>query len=69
MKAIPTHTHVNAKALATTFIERILCEHGVPSTIISDRDSKFMSQFWQALFKALRTKLLPSTAYHPEMDG
>ena len=43
--------------------------HGVPSTIIFDRDSKFMSDFWQALFKALQTKLSPSTAYHPETDG
>ena len=69
MKVIPTKSTVTAKQLATQFIDRVLCEHGIPATIISDRDSKFMSAFWQHLFEALQTKLCPSTAFHPESDG
>ncbi|GKB25957.1 putative reverse transcriptase domain-containing protein, partial [Tanacetum coccineum] len=43
--------------------------HGVPVSIISDRDGRFTSLFWQALHKALGTRLDMSTAYHPETDG
>ena len=42
---------------------------GMPVVIISDRDSKFMSAFWQAIFAKLGTKLATSTAYHPQSDG
>ncbi|GJY84083.1 putative reverse transcriptase domain-containing protein [Tanacetum coccineum] len=43
--------------------------HGVPLSIISDRDSRFASGFWRSLQNALGTNLNMSTAYHPEMDG
>ena len=48
-----------------------LLEHdwGVPSAIISDRDRKFMSSFWRQVFQKLGTKILASTAYHPQTDG
>nr|GFA99819.1 putative reverse transcriptase domain-containing protein [Tanacetum cinerariifolium] len=42
--------------------------HGVPISIISDRDGRFTSLFWQALHKALGNQLDMSTAYHPETD-
>ena len=42
---------------------------GIPVAIISDRDSKFMSSFWQAIFQKLDTALATSTAYHPQTDG
>ena len=42
---------------------------GIPVAIISDRDSKFMSDFWQTIFKKLGTTLATSTAYHPQTDG
>ena len=48
-----------------------LCQYGwgVPLAIISDRDAKFMSEFWKAVFTKLGTDLLASTAYHPQTDG
>ena len=46
-----------------------LTDWGIPKAIISDRDSKFMSEFWQKLFKLLEIKLLVSTAYHPQTDS
>ncbi|GKC72976.1 putative reverse transcriptase domain-containing protein [Tanacetum coccineum] len=46
-----------------------LTKHGVPVSIISDRDSRLTSNSWQALQKAVRTRLDMSTAYHPQTDG
>lgn len=43
--------------------------HGVPKTIVSDRDAIFTSHFWHYLFKALGTKLNMSYAYHLQSDG
>ncbi|GKD70600.1 reverse transcriptase domain-containing protein [Tanacetum coccineum] len=50
-------------------IKEIVSRHGVPISIISDRDSHFTSRFWQSLQSALGTKLDMSTAYHLETDG
>ncbi|GJX14470.1 putative reverse transcriptase domain-containing protein [Tanacetum coccineum] len=51
--------------LARIYINEIVARHGVPVSIISNRDSQFMSRFWQTLQKALGTRLNMSTAYHP----
>ena len=51
------------------FMKEILCLHGIPKVIISDRDPKFTGNFWKSLFKGLDTKLNFSTSYHPQMDG
>ncbi|GJY17533.1 putative reverse transcriptase domain-containing protein [Tanacetum coccineum] len=49
--------------------KEVVCRHGVPLSIISDRDSRFASGFWRSLQNALGTNLNMSTAYHPETDG
>ena len=55
--------------LARIYINEIVARHGVPVSIISDRDSRFTSRFWQSLQKALDTRLDMSTFYHPQIDG
>nr|GEY15171.1 reverse transcriptase domain-containing protein [Tanacetum cinerariifolium] len=55
--------------LTQLYLKEIVCWHGVPISIISDRDSKFTSRFWRSLQGALGTRLDMSTAYHPETDG
>ncbi|GKE57654.1 putative reverse transcriptase domain-containing protein [Tanacetum coccineum] len=57
------------KKLARLYIDEIVARHGVPMSIISDRDGRFTSRFWQTLQKALGTRLDMSTAYHPQTDG
>ncbi|GKC55852.1 putative reverse transcriptase domain-containing protein [Tanacetum coccineum] len=51
------------------YLKEIVCRHGVPISIISDRDNKFASRFWLSLQGALGTQLDMSTAYHPQTDG
>ncbi|GJX38933.1 putative reverse transcriptase domain-containing protein [Tanacetum coccineum] len=55
--------------LMKLYMKEVVTRHGVPVSIISDRDGRFTSLFWQALHKALGTRLDMSTAYHPETDG
>ncbi|GJZ35829.1 putative reverse transcriptase domain-containing protein [Tanacetum coccineum] len=55
--------------LARLYLNEIVARHGVPISIISDRDSQFTSRFWQSMQEALGTRLDMSTAYHPQTDG
>ncbi|GJZ42796.1 putative reverse transcriptase domain-containing protein [Tanacetum coccineum] len=59
----------NKEKLARLYIDVIVARHGVPVSIISDRDGRFTSHFWQTIQKALGTRLDLSTAYHPRTDG
>eukprot|EP00253_Pinus_taeda_P001928 PITA_01928 len=58
-----------ATQLAHVFMQNVFKLHGLPKTIISDRDVKFTSAFWRTLFADLGTQLNFSTAYHPQTDG
>ncbi|GKE37119.1 putative reverse transcriptase domain-containing protein, partial [Tanacetum coccineum] len=51
------------------YLNEIVARHGVPISIISNRDTRFMSRFWQSMQEALGTRLDMSTAYHPQTDG
>ena len=66
---IPTTTDVTADTTARLFFDNIFTYHGLPIKIVSDRDAKFISNFWQGLFALLGTKLAMSTAFHPQTDG
>ncbi|GJZ89592.1 putative reverse transcriptase domain-containing protein [Tanacetum coccineum] len=57
------------ETLTRLYIKEIVSRHGVPISIISDRDSHFTSRFWQSLKSALGTQLDMSTAYHLKTDG
>lgn len=67
---IATTTTVTAPEVALLYFKNITKNgHGIPEGIVSDRDSKFTSSFWQSLWSLLDTKLQMSTAHHPETDG
>jgi hypothetical protein len=55
--------------IANIFMKEIFRLYGMPKEIVSDRDTKFTSNFWKSLMVGLETKLLFSTAYHPQTDG
>ena len=65
----PTVTTATAPDIAKIFFNTIFRLHGMPTVIVSDRDSRFTSLFWKSLFKCLGTQLAMSTAFHPETDG
>nr|GEX48945.1 putative reverse transcriptase domain-containing protein [Tanacetum cinerariifolium] len=66
---LPVKTTNSMENLTQLYLKEVVCRHGVPISIISDRDSKFTSRFWRSIQEALRTLLDMSTAYHPKMDG
>ncbi|GJX87763.1 putative reverse transcriptase domain-containing protein [Tanacetum coccineum] len=59
----------STERLAKIYVDEIVARHGVPVSIISDRDGRFTSRCWQTVQKALGTRLDMSTAYHPQTDG
>ena len=66
---IPTKTTVTAQQLAYQFVDELFRFYGLPMDIVSDRDSKFTSDFWTQVFKKLETTLSMSSADHPQSDG
>jgi hypothetical protein len=62
---IPVRTNYTGAKLAELYMTRIVCLHGVPKKIVSDRGSQFTSRFWKKLHESLDTKLNFSSAYHP----
>src|SRR6202051_1041353 len=66
---IPLRTMTTAAQLAPLFMSHIVRLHGLPDTIVSDRDPKFTSQFWTETHRLLGIKLARSTAFHPQTNG
>src|ERR1700677_2362310 len=66
---LATHTTVKATEVAELYFREIVYLHSLPESIVSDRDSKFTSKFWQELHRITGGRLLMSTAFHPETDG
>ncbi|GJY11870.1 putative reverse transcriptase domain-containing protein [Tanacetum coccineum] len=66
---LPMKETDSMEKLMRKYLKEVVLRHGVPVSIISDRDSKFTSQLWKSLNKALGTQLDMSTVYHPQTDG
>ena len=66
---IPIRITLGAKQLADAYIREIVRLHGVPRTIVSDRDPKFLLRFWEKLQEAFGTKLCLSISFQPATDG
>jgi hypothetical protein len=66
---IPLKTTHKATNVADIYMREVALLHGIPKTIVSDRDPKFTSKFWRGLFKGFRTNLNFNTTYHAEFDG
>ncbi|GKG11540.1 putative reverse transcriptase domain-containing protein, partial [Tanacetum coccineum] len=66
---LPMREDYKMERLARLYLNEIVARHGVPISIISDRDSHFTSRFWQSMQEALGTRLDMSTTYHPQIDG
>jgi transposase InsO family protein len=66
---IPVKTTYKGAKLAELYIARIVCLHGVPKKIVSDRRTQFTSRFWEKLHEAIDTKLNFSSVHHPQIDG
>lgn len=63
-----THPY-SAQEVARVFLDQVMKLHGVPNSIVFDRDKIFTSLFWQELMRSLGVKLKMPTAYHPQTDG
>jgi transposase InsO family protein len=66
---VPAHMTATAEETADLFMQHIFRLHGIPKSILSDRDTKFTSSFWQHMWSRLGVSLTMSTVDHPQTDG
>ena len=66
---IPCSKTSNVPKIAKLYFDEIVKLYGLPKTIVSDKDVRFMSYFWKILWHLVGTKLKFSTAFHPQTDG
>lgn len=66
---IPVSAGLTASQLSRIYLDRVVRYHGLPESIVSDRDAKFTSKWWRELHRLLGAKLLMSTSFHPQTDG
>jgi transposase InsO family protein len=66
---IPVKTTYKGAKLTELYIAIIVCLHGVPKKIVSDRGTQFMLRFWEKLYEAMDTRLSFSSEYHPQTNG
>ena len=66
---LPINVEDSLEKLAQLYVDELVRLHGVPVSIVSDRDPRFTSRFWPSLQAALGTRLHFSTTFHPQTDG
>ena len=66
---LPVKHPYTAATIAQLFMDNVVKLHGLLSTIVTDRDTVFLSQFWKEMFKLYKVNLQLSIAYHPQTDG
>ena len=65
----PVSMTITAPQFALLFADVVFKHHGLPLTIVSDRDPRFTSEFWKSFTSLMGTRLNMSTAFHPQTDG
>ncbi|GBG80594.1 hypothetical protein CBR_g31053 [Chara braunii] len=66
---VPCRYRISAREVADIVFDRVVRDHGLPQSIISDRDPRFTSTFWRRLYEVYESQLHFSSSYHPQMDG
>jgi hypothetical protein len=66
---MPCKNHVTTEQVAHLFFQHVWVHFGFPTSIISDRDSRFLEEFWTSLWQLMDTKLKRSIVFHPHIEG
>jgi hypothetical protein len=66
---MPCKQQITAEQTANLFFQHVWVHFGLPTSIVSDRDTGFLGDFWTSLWRMMDTKLKRSIAFHPQTDG